>query len=340
MMKAIRIFGKNDLRLVDIEKPSPKAGEVLIKIAGAGVCHSDLHIMERDISEHQAFTMGHENAGWIEELGSGVTGFKKGEAVIVYGSWGCGQCAPCQKSEENYCSHQKELPELGGGLGLNGGMAEYMIIPSPRLLIKLDDLDPAMVAPLTDAALTPYHAIKRSHHKITPSSTILAIGIGGLGHVAIQILKKLYAATVIAADISDEKLALAKSYDADYIVRTDAPDALEKIQKITGIKGCDVILDFVGAKSTLNLAAKVIATNGDLTVVGLDRGDLSINQLPYGAKACIPFWGSRTELIEVLDMQRKGIINIQTTQYPLSDFKKVYDLMRKGQLKGRAVLIP
>lgn len=340
MMQAIRLFGKNDLRLVEIEKPTPKAGEVLIKIGGAGVCHSDLHVMARDMPEGHVFTMGHENAGWVEAVGSGVTGFTKGEAVIAYGAWGCGHCSPCQKSEENYCDHQSELPALGGGLGLDGGMAQYMIIPSSRLLVKLDDLDPAKIAPLTDAALTPYHAIKRSHHKITPSSIIFTIGIGGLGHVAVQILKKLYGATIIAGDISDDKLALAKSYGADYTIRTDAATAAETIRQITGSKGCDVVLDFVGAKSTLDLAAKVVARNGDLTVVGLDGGDLSINQLPYGAKACIPFWGSRTELLEVLDMQRKGIIDIKTTQYPLADFEKVYDLMRQGKLEGRAVLVP
>lgn len=340
MMKAIRLFGKNDLRLVEIKKPIPKAGEVLIKIGGAGVCHSDLHVMDRELPEGHSFTLGHENAGWVESLGEGVTGFDKGEAVIVYGPWGCGHCSPCQQSEENYCQHQTELPALGGGLGLDGGMAEYMIVPSSRLLVKLKDLDPTKVAPLTDAALTPYHAIKRSQQKITPSSFILAIGIGGLGHVGVQILKNLYNATVIAGDISDDKLTLAKSYGADYIIRTDRPDAHEKIRAITGVKGCDVVLDFVGAKATLELGAKVVALNGDLTVVGLSGGELSVTELPFGATTCIPFWGSRTELLEVLDMQRKGIINVKTKQYPLAEFATVYDLMRSGKLEGRAVLIP
>ena len=340
MMKAVRLFGKNDLRLVEIPKPTPKAGEVLIKVGGAGVCHSDIHVMEQDLPEGHVFTLGHENAGWVEELGEGVTGLNKGDAVIVYGPWGCGHCSPCQKSEENYCQHQPELPALGGGLGLDGGMAEYMIVPSSRLLVKLDDLDPAKVAPLTDAALTPYHAIKRSQQKITPSSFVLAIGIGGLGHVGVQILKNLYNATVIAGDIADDKLELAKSYGADYVIRTDQVDAYDKIRAITGVKGCDVVLDFVGAKPTLDLSSRVVALNGDLTVIGLSGGEMSVTELPFGAQTCIPFWGSRTELLEVLDMQRRGIINVKTTQYPLEDFAKVYELMHKGQLEGRAVLIP
>ncbi|PIT14914.1 NAD(P)-dependent alcohol dehydrogenase [Snodgrassella alvi] len=344
-MKAVRLHAKNDIRIDEIEKPKPKAGEILIKIGAAGVCHSDLHLIHMGIPDGAPpFTLGHENAGWIAELGEGVTDFQIGEAVMIYGPWGCGHCAPCQQSMENYCEHQSESPILGGGLGTNGGMAEYMIVPSSRLLIPLHELQPEQVAPLSDAALTPYHAIKRSGSKITPSSFVFVIGIGGLGHMAVQILKKVYSATIIAGDIADDKLELAKKYGADYVVRTDrnTNSVVEEVTHITGVKKCAVVLDFVGNNPTLALGAQTVGLNGDWTVVGLGGGKLDwhcMNQ-PWGASLCTPYWGSRVELMEVLDLKRKGLIDIEYTTYSLSQALEIYDKLSKGQIKGRAVLIP
>lgn len=344
-MKAVRLHAKNDLRIDEIEKPTPKAGEILIKIGAAGACHSDLHMIHIGIPDGApAFTLGHENAGWIAELGEGVTDFKVGEAVMVYAAWGCGHCAPCQQSQENYCEHQTESPILGGGMGTNGGMAEYMIVPASRLLVRLHDLHPEEVAPLTDAALTPYHAIKRSANKITPSAFVFVIGIGGLGHIAVQILKNLYSATIIAGDIADDKLELAKKYGADYVVRTDKDidTVTNEIAHITGSKKCAVVLDFVGNNPTLALGAKTVGLDGDWTVVGIGGGKFnwhSTNQA-WGASLNTPFYGSRVELMEVLDLKRKGLINIEYTTYPLSQAIEVYEKLAQGQINGRAVLIP
>ncbi|WP_179402161.1 NAD(P)-dependent alcohol dehydrogenase [Burkholderia guangdongensis] len=342
-MKAVRLFGVNDVRVVDVDRPVPKPGEVLVKVAAAGVCHSDLHLIEHGRrAQKQPFTLGHENAGWVEQLGDGVDGFEIGEPVMVFGPWGCGHCAPCQASFENYCEHQSESPVLGGGLGTDGGMAEYMIVPHPRLLVKLGDLAPGEVAPLSDAALTPYHAIKRSAAKLTPSSFVFVIGIGGLGHMAVQILKKLYAATVIAGDIADDKLDVARHHGADHVVRTDRPDAAEQIRALTGSKKCAVVLDFVGAAPTLALGAATVGLNGDFTVVGLAGGhiDYAAGVVPWGASLCVPYWGSRVELMEVLDMKRKGIIDIDYTTYPLERANDVYQMLREGRINGRAVLVP
>jgi len=168
-----------ELREVPIPEPGP--GEVLLKVAGAGACHSDLHLMEWPPGQmpfEPPFTLGHENAGWVERVGAGVDGVRVGEAVAVYGPWGCGSCRACRRSSENYCERQAEIVTMGGGLGRDGGMAEYMLVPAARLLIGLGELDPGEAAPLSDAALTPYHAIKRSLHKLTPGSSAVVIGVG------------------------------------------------------------------------------------------------------------------------------------------------------------------
>ncbi|WP_410221430.1 NAD(P)-dependent alcohol dehydrogenase [Pedobacter sp.] len=341
-MKAVRFFGHKDVRVVDdVEKPEPKGDEVLLKIGGAGVCHSDLHVIDEGIMPITGFTLGHENAGWIEALGPDVKGYKKGDAVLVYGPWGCGHCKPCQHSKENYCDHQSEMP-FGGGLGLNGGMADYMLVPSSRLLVPIHDLDPVIAAPLTDAALTPYSAIKRSLHKLMPDEYVVVIGVGGLGHVAIQILRAMSSSTIIACDITAEKLAFAKELGATHTVNSTDEDAAEQIQKITGIKKAKVVLDFVGAKSTITLGTQVVSLDGDLTLIGLGGGvyEYTMMGLPFGVSMTNPYWGSRTELMEVVGLARQKKIHIEIERYHLDQANEVYDRLRQGKIKGRAVLIP
>jgi alcohol dehydrogenase, propanol-preferring len=172
-MQAVRFVGVGrPAQIEDVRKPSPGPGQVLIRIGGAGVCHSDLHVMEEDLGFKPPFTLGHENAGWVSALGEGATGFKEGDAVAVYGPWGCGRCHACQLSMENYCENWAQMNGFGGGLGLDGGMAEYMLVPSARLLVPLGGLSPAKAAPLSDAALTPYHAIKRALPQLNADSTV------------------------------------------------------------------------------------------------------------------------------------------------------------------------
>lgn len=341
-MKAVRYYGHKDVRIInDLEKPTPSGDEVLLRIGGAGVCHSDLHIIDDGIVSGVTFTLGHENAGWIEEIGQDVKGFKKGDAVLVYGPWGCGHCKPCQHSQENYCDHQSEQA-FGGGLGLNGGMADYMLVPSSRLLVPIHDLDPVIAAPLTDAALTPYSAIKRSLHKLMPDEYVVVIGVGGLGHVALQILSEMSGATIIACDITPERLEFAKQLGAGYAINSTDKDAAEQIQKITGIKKAKVVIDFVGASSTIDLGTKIVGLDGDLTIVGLGGGkyEYNMNGLPFGVSLTNPYWGSRAELIEVIGLARQKKIHIEVEKYSLDQALEVYDKLRHGQIKGRAVLVP
>src|SRR5262249_17924609 len=169
----------------DVPVPEPGPGEVLVKVGGAGACHSDLHVMEWPpgfLPYELPFTLGHENAGWVGAGGPGGKGWAPGEAVAVYGPWGCGRCRNCRRSLETLCERAGELKAAGGGLGRDGGMAEYMLVPDPRLLVPLGELDPRDAAPLSDAALTPYHAIKLVLHTLVPGTSTVVIGVGGLGH--------------------------------------------------------------------------------------------------------------------------------------------------------------
>jgi alcohol dehydrogenase, propanol-preferring len=330
-----------ELREVSIPEPGP--GQVLIKIGGAGACHSDLHLMEAAAGTKPVklpFTFGHENAGWVEKLGSGATGFAVGDPVIVYGPWGCGLCANCRLGMENYCSNPAN--ERPGGLGRNGGMANYMVVPSTRFLLPLGTLDPREAAPLTDAALTSYHAVKRSIHLLGPGSTAVVIGAGGLGQMAIQVLKALTsAAIVVAVDTSPAKLETAKKMGADEVLPS-GDGAVKRIKEITRGQGANLVLDMVGVKPTLETAAQISRVLGHVTIVGLGSGALPVN-FHSPAKECsvaAPYWGSIPELMEVVSLAQAGKIKMLVEQFPLEKASEAYHLLHDGKIQGRAVILP
>jgi propanol-preferring alcohol dehydrogenase len=328
----------------DVPVPEPGPGQVLVKVGGAGACHSDLHLMEwppGTLGFDTPFTLGHENAGWVEQLGAGVEGLEVGEAVSVYGPWGCGRCRACRLSAENYCEHQAEIGAFGGGLGLDGGMAEYLLVPDPRLLLPLGDLDPRDAAPLSDAALTPYHAIKRSLHLLVPGSTAVVIGVGGLGHMGVQILRALSPARIVAVDVTAEKLRLAQEVGADEAVSAGA-DAAEDIRELTGGKGAELVVDMVGSDDSIALAAAVAKFEAQLTIVGLAGGkfEFAFGALPFEAQLCIPYWGTAVELEECLELARQGRIKAHVERFELDEAPLAYEKMRAGELDGRAVMCP
>src|SRR5688500_11783713 len=322
-MQSVRFVGVGrPAQIQEVPKRAPGPGQVLIKVGGAGVCHSDLHVMEEDLGFKPPFTLGHENAGWVAALGEGVVGFKEGDAVAVYGPWGCGRCHACQLSMENYCENWMHVEGFGGGLGLDGGMAEYMLVPSARLLVPLGDLSPAKAAPLSDAALTPYHAIKRALPHLNADSTVVVLGVGGLGHMAIQLLRVLAPLRIVAADVDDKKLQQAKALGADDTVNNrKASEAAEQIQRITGSRGAGMVLDCVGVQPTVDLGAQLLGRNSVWTIVGLGGGshDFRHGSTPYGTLMSIPYWGSRVELMEVIAMARDGRIHAETTECPLAE---------------------
>src|SRR4249920_1327696 len=216
-MRAVQLVAwQAEPELRDVPVPEAGAGEVLLKVNAAGLCHSDLHLVEWPEGLLQwslPFTLGHESAGTVVAVGSGVQGLEIGERVVVFASWGCGVCWHCLQGAENRCVNRPAWP--GGGIGRDGGLAEYLLVPSPRLLVSIEGLDPVHAAPLTDAALTPYHAIKASLPLLAPGSTVVVIGVGGLGHIGVQLLRALSSARIVALDARKPAVQLALKAGAD-----------------------------------------------------------------------------------------------------------------------------
>lgn len=332
--------------LKEIEKPTPGPGEVLLKVAGAGACHSDVAVFNEfdeglNPQMDPEFILGHESTGWAEELGEGVQGIEKGAAYLIYGPVGCGVCRACTRGQDTYCENAEKLDHAGVGLGLNGGMAEYVVAPA-RNLVPLGDADPITAAPLADAGLTPYHAIKLAlPHLNGGGKFALVIGLGGLGLVGVQILKALTGATIIATDMKEEAMAEAEKLGA--ITVPGGEGQIERIREITGGRGVDAAFDFVGVGATVTTAVKSAAVQSRITIVGigdLSPFDWSFLTVPYESELVTTYWGTIEELHEVVDMFKAGQIDPQVTTYSMDQALEAYQLLVDGKISGRAVIVP
>jgi propanol-preferring alcohol dehydrogenase len=343
-MQAFRLTAPHSTKLVSIPQPEPGPGEVLVRIGAAGVCHSDLHIIEAPAGAFPLpMTLGHENAGWVEALGPGVDGWSPGEPVAIYGILGCGRCFACLRGRDNEC---RTVPVGGIGLSRDGGMAEYVVVPAKQLL-PIGELDVAQAAPLTDAGLTPYHAIDLARDVLRPGTTCVVIGVGGLGHMGVQILAATTSVRIIAVDLSDDALELASKLGAHHTVKSDS-DAATFVRELVGPApgGAEAVFDFVGVTPTVRLAASVVATGGRLMLVGLGGGSLQIKPgvadigIPMETRVVVPFWGTRAELAEVIALARAGRVTAHLEQFPLARAHEAYDKLKTGALQGRGVVVP
>jgi propanol-preferring alcohol dehydrogenase len=340
-MRAIqyRSFGAGP-ELVEIDTPSPGPGQVLVKVTASGLCHSDQTLMSLPAQQFPyqlPQTLGHEPAGVVAELGDAVSGVELGTPVVVYGAWGCGICTMCAGGSENLCLRGVRFP----GLGLPGAMAEYLLVDSPRQLVPIGDLDPVKAAPLTDAALTSYQAIKSVAHQMVGGSTTVVIGAGGLGHVAIQLLRALSGTRVIALDIGESKLAFAKEVGAHEVLESDR-EAPAKVKELTQGRGANVVLDFVGGDKTGALALACSGVGSSVVIVGVAPGGprVSLVGAPMNITVSTSFWGRRQELLELVEMAGRGQLDIRTRSFPLDDGPRAYELLRDGRIQGRAVAVP
>ena len=348
-MRALRLTKwKGEPELVEVPKPEPGPGEVVIRIGGAGACHSDLHLLHDfepgRLPYSLPFTLGHENAGWVDSVGDGVTAVREGDAVAVYGPWGCGACPRCRLGIETYCDHPElsYAPGGGGGLGRDGGMADYMLVPHERFLVHLPvGLSPEVAAPLTDAGLTPYHAVRRSWPKMMPGSTVVVIGVGGLGHMGVQFVRQTTSARVIAVDPKADARELALAVGADHALSPGDTTA-QDIRNLTGGLGADVVLDFVGSEATIRTALGCARSMADVTVVGIAGGSFTWNffSQAYEVNLTTTYWGSRPELGELFALAAAGRVHTEHTRYSLDHAAQAYADLREGKVRGRAVIVP
>ena len=328
------------------EVPEPHAGpgQVVVKVAGSGLCHTDFTVISREQSywknEPPPFTLGHEIAGWVEELGAGVKGFQRGDSVAVNPSWAsCGRCHMCRSGEENFCLYQKAI--RAPGVGYDGGHAPYVLVPEARFLIPIRDLNPVEAAPLTDAGITTYSAIKPALPEIYPGSAAVVIGVGGLGLYAVQFLRQLTSARIVAVDSTEARLKLAREYGADDVV-TSGPDAAKQIRELSRGIGATFILDCVGVDATLSTAVAALSWRGRLAMVGAGGGKIPFDffKEPPGAQLVTSLNGGSIALMEVVEMAALGRIRSLVDRYPLSAVRQAYDDFANGHLVGRAVVIP
>lgn len=336
----------------DVKKPIISAPEgVLLKVGAAGLCHSDLHLMnghwQKTLPLKLPVIPGHEIAGWVEDVGISVpTTIKKGDLVAVFGGWGCGYCICCKRGDEQMCQ-QAKWPGLSDH---DGGFSEYISVPSYRFLVRVDEqptqIKPEQLAPLTDAGLTPYRAIKKVRHLLSANSYVAVVGIGGLGFYGTQYARIFGSgAGVIAMDRSEAKLKMATEIGgADFAVNISKPDDIkDKVEKITKGKGIDVILDTVGSENTINIGVNSLSKSGAIVLVGLFGREVKfplfqtvLNEYRvYGS-----LWGNYNELREVIELAKRGIIKHQVQKFSLSEVNEAIDLLVTGNIQGRAVIVP
>jgi propanol-preferring alcohol dehydrogenase len=346
-MRALQLVEPGVLALVDVPIPDIGPDEVLLKVRGAGLCHSDIHVRHLPIELFPLpLTLGHEVGGTIETVGEDVAGWAVGEDVLVHLIWACGSCRACARGDDNVCEAAGRMAQPPTpGLGPAGGMAEYMAVPA-RYLVTLGGLDPTMAAPLADAAMTPYHAIRNSYRALRPGSTAAVIGVGGLGHVAVQLLRELTATRIIAVDVSAARLETATAHGADIVLTADDATASTILDATAG-RGADAIFDFVGAQPTTDLAVATIAPDGIYQLVGISGGQPRIaaeprlgQGWPYGAAVRTSYGGTKTDLIECVALARAGRLTIDVELFPLAAAITAFDRLEAGSINGRAVLVP
>jgi propanol-preferring alcohol dehydrogenase len=337
-MKAARLHAVGQpLQIDEVAIPEVQRDEVLIRIAGAGVCHTDLHLRSGEFPIPPGLlplTLGHENAGYVERVGSQVTNVRPGDTVVVWGGRGCGSCRICRQGDEQCCNMSLWLGD--------GGYAEFLRVPSERFLIKLDGLEPIEAAPLTDAALTPYRAIKRALPYLYPGAAVAVIGVGGLGQMALQILAAVAPAVqVIATDVSVDRLDRARKLGAKHVIDARG-EAGAEIVELTGGEGVQAVIDLVGSDASLRTAAAAAGRKSIVVVVGIAGGTLPYSFFGVRAECTVTssYWGSYTELQEVLALAREGKIRPTVRRYPLSEVNDVLDRLERGEIDGRAVITP
>jgi NAD+-dependent secondary alcohol dehydrogenase Adh1 len=341
-VKAVRIHGYHQQPVVDeVPEPGVKGPlDVVVKIGGAGVCRTDLHIIEGqwDAAMRPAlpYTLGHENAGWVHEIGSAVTNVAVGDTVILHPLITCGVCRACRAGNDMHCANSS-FP----GLSHDGGMAEYLLT-SARACVKLDpQTQPQDVAALADAGITAYHAVRKAIGLLYPGTTAVVIGAGGLGHIGVQCLAALTATTIVVVDRNPDALKLAGQIGADHTVVADGGQ-VEAVRELTGGRGADVVMDFVAEQGAEADGWAMTGRAGSYYVIGYG-GELRIPTLDIISterNIIGNIVGTYNDLAELMALAEGGRVTLRTRTYPLDAAAEAFADLDAGRVRGRAILVP
>jgi propanol-preferring alcohol dehydrogenase len=336
MKAAILQEFKKPLVLEEVPRPELEAHEVLIQVEACGVCHSDLHLADGDWPQLAAIVkkpliLGHEIAGRVVGRGAAVCDLQVGDrAGVPWIHWTCGECAFCQEGYENLCLRQKIT-----GVTVDGGFAEFLKAPASHALKVPEGLSSVEVAPLFCAGVTVHRALKQA--RISPGERLAVFGIGGLGHIAVQLAREL-GAEIIAVDVSEEKLELAKTFGATSGLNISSTNVSKELRAKGGVH---VALVTSAAKAAYDVAFSCLRPTGTLLVVGLPSENLCFPPILMSAKEVhirASAVGTRQDVREVLAMASKGKIHCQVTPRPLAHANEVLDELRHGQVAGRIAL--
>jgi len=341
-MKAVRLQKYHQHPVIE-DVPEPRATgpfDVVVKIGGAGVCRTDLHIIEEQWAEKSGvelpYTIGHENAGWVHEVGPAVTNVEVGDTVILHPTPTCGLCHACRAGDDMHCPNGS-FP----GINTDGGMAEYLLT-SARACIKLDpSTEPSDVAALADAGITAYHAVRKAVPSLYPGTTAVVQGAGGLGHIAIQALAAITGTRIVVVDRNPDALALAKQIGADETVLSDGSH-VDAVKDLTKGNGGDVVFDFVAEQGAELDAWQMTAPAGSMYVLGYG-GEFKAPTLDFvgGEKNVIGnIVGTYPDLVELMVLAEAGKVTLHTKQYPLDAALDALHDLDAGRVRGRAILVP
>jgi alcohol dehydrogenase, propanol-preferring len=329
---------KQPLTIQEVDPPKPADEEVLIAVEACGVCHSDLHVADGDWPQFarivkKPLILGHEIAGRVVEKGASVHDLQVGDRVgVPWLHWTCGECEFCREGNENLCARQKIT-----GVTVDGGYAEFVTAPASHTLKIPDSLSLVEAAPLFCAGVTVYRALKQA--KISRGQRLAIFGIGGLGHIAVQIGRAL-GAEIAAVDISEEKLALARSLGASHVFNAASTDVTKEFRRLGGVHAALVAS---AAKAAYDMAFSCLRPSGCLLIVGLPAQDICFPPILMAAREVrmqASAVGTRQDLSEILAMAAQGKVRCQTATRPLAQADQVLDQLRSGHVSGRIVLTP
>jgi NAD+-dependent secondary alcohol dehydrogenase Adh1 len=341
-MIAARLHAYHEaLELDDVDEPTADGPlDVIVRVGAAGLCRTDLHIQEGQWAEKSGvelpYTPGHENAGWVHEIGSAVTNVAVGDTVIVHPFISCGLCGPCRSGNDMHCVNGS-FP----GIDRDGGFADFLQT-SARSVVKLDPgLDPKDIAALADAGLTAIHAVKKAIPVLGPGTRVVVIGAGGLGHIGVQCLKAMTPAEVIVIDPSEPALALARELGSDHALKVDGTH-VETVKELTDGLGAEAIIDFVGEKGAIEDGIEMVRDGGFYYVIGYGENinvptiDVISREISFIGNLV----GTYNDLQELMTLTAQGKVTLRTTTYPLEAINDAMADLDGGRLQGRGILVP